>query len=189
MKQVLGVLLAVISVLGSAGAEVVGPMVRAETDFPGYAVFQMNGCDVKRGEAVCLQRSGKFLADGKVTETADGRCLVKFDDDIPFYRGDLLHKKAKGQNGAAPSFGARHETTPAYRPQLSRHVSRPKVKAGRSPHVLTPAELAAQSRRSSVYSLGTVQSVQEMAQQSRRTSVFTLGRTLSVEEFAKQMNR
>ena len=189
MKKMFGVLLAVISLLGAVEAEVVGPMVRAETDFPGYAVFQMNGCEVKRGETVCLQRSGKFLVDGKVTETADGRCLVKFEEDVPFYRGDLLHKKATGQNGGAPSFGARHEATPDYRPQLSRHLSRPKVKAGRSRHVLTPAELAEQSRRSSVYSLGTVQTVQEMAQQSRRTSVFTLGKTLSVEEFAKQMNR
>lgn len=176
--------------MASASADVIGPLVRVEKEFPGYAVFQTNGRTVKRGEKVTLARRGqRVVVHGTVTEASDGRCLVKFDEEVPLFRGDVLHAKATAE-AAQPSLGVPYQRTDTVRrTRISRERTRPRHKAGDSPHVMTPAEFAAQSRSSSVYSLGQVSDPREMATQSRRSSTWTLGRTMTVNEFAAQMNR
>lgn len=190
LKTWLTVGLLMMVAMASASADVIGPLVRVEKDFPGYAVFQTNGRTVKRGEKVTLARRGqREVVKGVVTEASQGRCLVKFEEDVPLFRGDVLHARATVK-AAQPSLGVRYQrTSQVKRTRINRERSRPRVKAGRSPHVLTPAEMAAQSRNSSLYSLGQVSNPKEMATQSRRSSTWTLGRTMSVTEFAQQMNR
>lgn len=183
------ILALLVGLVGEASAEVVGPLLRAEADFPGYAVFQVNGKSVKRGQKVTVQRRGQLLVAGKVTEVAGGRCMVKFNQVMPLFRGDLLHTQVKADPRLGPSLGSSRKSKAVRRTRFTRRSAKRKLKAGRSPHVITPAELAAQSRSSSLYTMGGVSSSKTMASQSRRSSVWTTGRTLSVKEYAQQMNR
>lgn len=189
MHRVGSILVLLMVLVGAAQAEVIGPLIRVDADFPGYAVFQVNGSNVKRGQKVTLQRSDRPLVHGKITEASHGRCLVKFDQELPMFRGDLLHAQVKADLRSGPSLGTPYRKSGIKRSKFSRHQAKRKIKAGRSPHVITPAELAAQSRRSSLYSLGRVHNAKSMAGQSRRTSEYTMGGVMSVKEFAKQMNR
>lgn len=184
MKRCVEVLVFLAWVSGVASADIVGPLVREQADFPGFAIFQINAAQVKRGDKVTVQRQRRPLINGKVTEIAGGRCMVKFDQPVPLLRGDLLHKRPKNAKNHTPGLGTSYQRKPIVRTRLSTQLGRKQVKSGRSPHVLTPAEFASQSRRSSVSTMGQVMSVEQMAGQTRRTSVFTMGRAMSVKEMA-----
>lgn len=170
----------------TAWADVVGPLVRVDGEFPNFAVFQVNGESTKPGAKVVVRRGRLEVAEGKVTQVASGKCLVQFKEEPSLHRGDLLHSKGSSPS-IAPVFGKHAPQLDPKRTSLTRRRVT-KLKKGRSPHVLSPKEMAEQSRRTSVYSLGNVGGVKSMATQSRNSSVYTLGRTLTVKELSQQMS-
>ena len=173
----------IFTLTATLAAETIGPLEQAVEDTQ-YAVFTINRPGVRAGDQVVVQRGSKQLTTGQVTRVQGNRCLVQYKKKLNLYRGDILVlKKKSGRDLLGGGMGL-----PVVR-RSSNTAPAKKRRARRSSHVLTPKQLATQSRKGSTFTMGSVMSVKSLAQQSRRNSAFTLGRTLTVTEYVQQMNR